>query len=271
MLALDYLAKPVAAASLAQALQRYIFTPGECSDQRIVLIVDDDPEILALHARLVEEHLPACRVLCASNGQEALDSMYANPPALVLLDLMMPQLDGMGVLKIMQEDRRLQGIPVIVLTAQRLNEEEMARLNQSVTAVLAKGIFTTEETLAHIEQTLARHKRLGSETQRLVRKVMAHIHENFSLSINRQKLAHFAGVSERHLNRCFLQETGMTPLTYLNRYRIQQAKILLEQGQLTITEVMGRMGFSESSYFTRIFRREVGVSPSAYKKGERLV
>jgi signal transduction histidine kinase/DNA-binding LacI/PurR family transcriptional regulator/AraC-like DNA-binding protein len=269
MLALDYLTKPVAASSLAQVLQRYTLIPNECSEQRTVLIVDDDAEILALHARMVKDHLPNCQVMCASNGQEALSFMYANPPALVLLDLMMPQLDGMGVLKIMQEDRRLQGIPVIVLTAQQLNEEEMARLNQSVSTVLAKGIFTTDETLAHIEQILARHKRLGSETQRLVRKVMANIHENFAQPINRQKLADFAGVSERHLNRCFLQETGVSPLTYLNRYRIQQAKKLLEQGRLSITEVGGRVGFSESSYFTRIFHREVGVSPSAYKKGER--
>jgi AraC-like DNA-binding protein/ActR/RegA family two-component response regulator len=270
MLALDYLAKPVAAANLAQVLQRYAFTSGECSDQRTVLIVDDDPEILALHARLVKENLPACWVLCASNGKEALERMYASPPALVLLDLMMPELDGMAVLKIMQEDKRLQGVPVIVLTAQRLDEEEMARLNQSVAAVLAKGIFTTEETLKHIEQALARHKRLGSDVQRLVRKVMAYIHENFAQTISRQELADYAGVSERHLNRCFLHETGMAPLTYLNRYRIQQAKILLEQGQLSIMEVMCRVGFSESSYFTRIFRREVGVSPSAYKKGNRL-
>jgi YesN/AraC family two-component response regulator len=234
-----------------------------------VLIVDDDSEILALHARLVEEYLPSCRVLRAHNGREALEVMYASPPALVLLDLMMPELDGMGVLKAMQEDKRLQGIPVIVLTAQHLSQEEMERLNYEVVAVLSKGMFTTQETLIHIERALARHKRLGSDVQRLVRKVMAYIHENFTRALSRQELAAYAGVSERHLNRCFLQETGVAPLTYLNRYRIQQAKSLLEQGQLRVTEIMGMVGFSESSYFTRIFRREVGISPSEYKKKAR--
>jgi YesN/AraC family two-component response regulator len=205
----------------------------------------------------------------ASNGRLALECMHANPPALVLLDLLMPELDGMGVLKAMQEDRNLQGTPVIVLTAQHLSEDEMARFNQGVVSVLAKGIFTAEETMSHITQALDRHKRLGSENQRLVRKVMAYIHENYTHPINRNELACRVGVSERHLNRCFLQETGMTPLTYLNRYRIQCAKLLLEQGQNSITEIIGQVGFSESSHFTRIFQREVGVSPSAYKKGIR--
>jgi signal transduction histidine kinase/DNA-binding LacI/PurR family transcriptional regulator/AraC-like DNA-binding protein/DNA-binding LytR/AlgR family response regulator len=269
MLALDYLAKPVAASRLTQILQRYAIDPETCSDQQTVLIVEDDPEILALHTRMVTTKLPACRVLQAHNGKEALECMAAMPPALVLLDLMMPEMDGMTMLQNMQADKRLQGIPVIVLTAQSLTAEEMARLNQSVAAVLSKGVFTTQETITHVEQALARHKRLGSDAQRLVRKVMAFIHEHFAESIGREDLARYAGVSERHLNRCFLQETSMTPLNYLTRYRIQQAKALLEAGQLSITEVMGRVGYMESSHFTRVFHREVGVSPSAYKRGKR--
>jgi signal transduction histidine kinase/DNA-binding LacI/PurR family transcriptional regulator/AraC-like DNA-binding protein/ActR/RegA family two-component response regulator len=269
LLALDYLAKPVAAASLAQALQRYAFKLGEREEPQTVLIVDDDPDILALHSRMVTTHLPSCRVLLAHNGREALESMNITIPSLVMLDWMMPEMDGLSVLRKMQAEKRLQGIPIIILTAQRLTQDEMTLLNQSVAAVLSKGVFTTQETLTHIEQALARHKRLGSETQRLVRKTMAFIHENFSQPINREELARYAGVSERHLNRCFLQETGIAPLTYLNRYRIQQAKILLEKGQLSITEVMGQVGFVESSHFTRVFHREVGVTPSAYKRGER--
>jgi signal transduction histidine kinase/DNA-binding LacI/PurR family transcriptional regulator/CheY-like chemotaxis protein len=269
MLALDYMPKPVATDSLDQALQRYGIFPSDCNDLRTVLIVDDNPEILMLHARLVEEHLPTCQVLCANNGLEAMQLMKANPPALVLLDLMMPEMDGMAVLKAMQEDKKLRDVPVIVLTAQQLKGEEMTRLNQGVEAVLAKGIYTARGTLEHIEQALNRSKRLGSENQRLVRKVMAYIHEHFPQPLNRKELADYAGFSERHLNRCFLQETGITPLTYLNRYRIQQATKLLEQGQLSITETMSRVGFSESSHFTRLFFREIGVSPSAFKKGVR--
>jgi AraC-like DNA-binding protein len=170
------------------------------------------------------------------------------------------------VLKAMQEDRELQGIPVIVLTAQRLNEEEIGYLMDGVSAVLSKGIFTAEETLGHIEQALTRHRPLGSETQRLTRKVMAYIHEHFDQPISRKDLADYAGVSERHLNRCFLEETGLSPLNYLNRYRVQQAKLLLEGDRWSVMEVMCKVGFSDSSHFARVFRREAGISPSAYKK-----
>ena len=88
--------------------------------------------------------------------------MQREPPALVLLDLMMPELDGMGVLAAMQENEKLRGIPVIVLTAQVLTQQEMTDLNKSVAAVLEKGLFTAEETQAHIKQALARNKRLGN-------------------------------------------------------------------------------------------------------------
>lgn len=178
-------------------------------------------------------------------------------------------MDGMAVLEAMQEDNKLRDVPVIVLTAQQLNAEEMSRLNRGVEAVLAKGIYTAKGTLEHIEKALTRSKRLGSENQRLVRKAMAYIHEHYAQPINRKEMAGYVGFSERHLNRCFLQETCMTPLTYLNRYRIQQARKLLEEGQLSITETMSRVGFSESSHFTRLFCREVGVPPSIFKKGGR--
>jgi AraC-like DNA-binding protein len=98
-------------------------------------------------------------------------------------------------------------------------------------------------------------------------KAMAYIHEHFAQPITRKELAGYVGFSERHLNRCFLQETGMTPLAYLNRYRIHQARKLLEQGRLSITETIGRVGFSESSHFTRLFSREVGVSPRRLRRG----
>jgi YesN/AraC family two-component response regulator len=222
-----------------------------------------------MHARLVSEHVPSCQVLRAANGRIALDLMRQKQPTLVLLDLMMPELDGAGVLKAMQEDSRLRDVPVIVLTAQTLNQEDMQRLNRGVAAVLAKGVFTTQETLAHIESALARSKRLGSETQRLVRKVMAYIHEHYPEPISREELAAYTGVSERHLNRCFLQETGMAPIAYLNRYRIQQAKCLLKENDRSITDVMGATGFSDSSYFTRVFRRETGLSPSEFARGKK--
>jgi len=156
-----------------------------------------------------------------------------------------------------------------VLTGQVLTEEDMARLNRGVASVLGKGLFSVQETLEHIEAALARRRRLGGGAQQIVRKAMAYIHEHYAEPISLDDIAAYVGFSEQHLSRCFRKEIGITPVDYLRRYRIRQARALLETGDRSITEVALEVGFSGSSYFARVFRAEVGVSPSAYRKGKR--
>lgn len=265
MLALDYLTKPIEIDTLADTLRRYGLRDTDARAPSI-LVVDDNDGIRELHRQLIQTLLPECRVLEAANGRVALSVMQHTRPSLILLDLMMPELDGFGVLEAMQAQEGLRGIPVIVLTAQVLTQIDMARLSQGVTAVLSKGLFTTEETFERIEQALARHKRLRSETQQLVRHVMAYIHEHYAHPLTRDELADYAGVSPRHLTRAFDEEVGISAMTYLNRYRILEAKRLLEQGDKNITEIATAVGFSNSSYFGTVFRREVGLAPRDYQR-----
>jgi AraC-like DNA-binding protein len=171
------------------------------------------------------------------------------------------------VLEAMRERDATRRIPVIVLTAQTLTGPDIERLQRGVAAVLGKGLFTSEEVMAQVEAALNRSKRLGSEAQRIVRQAMAYIHENYPHPITRAGLAGHLAISERYLTRCFHQEMGITPITYLNRYRIHRAKALLEQGHTNLTEVALAVGFSDSNYFGRVFREEVGVSPSAFLRG----
>ncbi|MFN2243397.1 MAG: helix-turn-helix transcriptional regulator, partial [Anaerolineae bacterium] len=65
---------------------------------------------------------------------------------------------------------------------------------------------------------------------------------------------------------CFRKELGVTPIAYLNRYRVHQAKQLLSDTSKSITEIALEVGFSDSGYFSRVFRREVGLSPEAYRQ-----
>jgi AraC-like DNA-binding protein len=95
------------------------------------------------------------------------------------------------------------------------------------------------------------------------------VHKHYAEPLSRGDMASYAGLSESHLTRCFRQEMGVTPIAYLNRYRVRQAKALLKAGDKSITEVAMAVGFSDSHYFARVFRREVGVSPSTYQGGEQ--
>lgn len=263
-LEMDYLTKPVGTVELAQALRRQGLAAG--TEEKTILVVDDEPGILEMHARIVQAQPAPYRVLKARDGREALELMGRERPDLVLLDLVMPELDGFGVLEAMQKEETIRNIPVIVLTGQTLTETDMARLNHSVAAVLGKGLFSVEETLAHIEATLVRKRSLGNETQYLVRKAMAYVHEHYSESISRVDVARYVGVNADYLTRCFHKETSVTLVTYLNRYRINQAKILLAAGEKSVAEVATTVGFSDSNYFSQVFRRETGMSPNEYKR-----
>ena len=268
-LAVDFLSKPVATGELARALARQGLVAAGEGNSCTILLVDDEPAILDLHARLLQNLAPTCRILKAADGREALELMARHRPDLVLLDLIMPVLDGFGVLEAMREREALRNIPVIVLTARILTGHDMARLQQGVAAVLSKGLFSGPEVLAQVTDALRRNRRLGSEAQRVVRQAMAYIHEHYAEPFSRAKLAQAIGLSDRYLTRCFHAETGITPVEYLNRYRISQARTLLERGDMSITQVALAVGFADPSYFARVFRAQVGVAPREYQRGER--
>jgi AraC family transcriptional regulator len=123
--------------------------------------------------------------------------------------------------------------------------------------------------LNQVEAVLSRNKQLYSDTQWAMRQTMAYIHENYTQSITRAELAAHVGLSDRYLTQCFRHETGLTPIKYLNRYRIRQARDLLEDGRLNVTEVAQAVGFTDPSYFARVFREETGIPPRAFQLGER--
>jgi YesN/AraC family two-component response regulator len=223
-----------------------------------------------MHTRILKSMASGHAILQAANGREALHILRKEHPALVLLDLIMPEVDGFTVIETMQAEETTRDIPVIVLTGQVLTEEDMARLNCGMVSVLNKGMYSTQETLEHIKLALTRKRRPGTESQRLVFKAMTFIHTHYKEPVARSDVAAYVGVSERHLARCFQQEIGMAPIAYLNRFRVKVAKMLLCSGRMNVTEVALEVGFSAGGYFTRVFRDEEGLSPREYLRQKRL-
>jgi len=107
----------------------------------VVLIVDDDPSVLDLHRRLVEQ--AGCRAVCARSGRAALEILEYSRPDLILLDLMMPELDGFAVLDALRARETTRDIPAIVLTVHVLDETDIERLSRGVAAIMSKGLFHT--------------------------------------------------------------------------------------------------------------------------------
>lgn len=265
LLELDYLTKPIEISELTRALDQHWLLTDSTHPTHTIMVVDDEPNTLEMHARIVQAHSASNRVLKARNGKEALEILHREMVDLILLDLQMPEMDGFEVLEAMRDMENIRKIPVIVVTGKVLTEGEMMRLNQGVVTVLGKGLFSIDETIVHISAALEHKRRLGTEAQRLVRLAMAYLHENYTQTISRREIAKHIGITEDHLTFCFRQELGVTPIEYLQRYRINQSKRLLKESHQTITEIAMRVGFADSGYFSRIFRHETGMSPEMFR------
>ncbi len=266
LLELDYLTKPIEISELTKALDQHWLLPDAHHVTRTILVVDDEPGTLEMHARMVQSHSSHNRVVKARSGKEALEILHREIVDLVVLDLHMPEMDGFEVLAEMRTLESVRNIPVIVVTGKALTETDMGRLTEGVAVVLGKGLFSIEETISHISAALEHKRKLSDESRFLVRMAMGYIHQNFSQALSRRQIAQHVGITEDHLTFCFRQELGTTPITYLQRYRINQAKHLLKENRQSITEIASNVGFSDSGYFSRIFHRETGISPEAFRR-----
>jgi AraC family transcriptional regulator len=104
----------------------------------------------------------------------------------------------------------------------------------------------------------------GSALRRIRTYIDAHIGEHISLD----DLANQAGVSRFHFARQFRLSTGVSPMEYLRRMRIERSKSILQSREATIAEVAATLGFSDQSHFTRTFGRLVGVSPGSFARSD---
>lgn len=99
-------------------------------------------------------------------------------------------------------------------------------------------------------------------------KVIRYMQENIALNITLEELCKKFNYSQSHLSSIFMKETGMSPISYFIRLKVQKACEYIELTNLKITEVATKLGYSEAAYFTRIFTKIMGVSPSLYRKRE---
>lgn len=145
--ACEYLTKPVERERLVALLKSFA-TTAEAS--RVILMVEDDEDQRQRMRLLLEKE--GWKVVEAENGKLGLEALEGQMPSLVLLDLMMPEMDGFQFLEEMRARERWRGVPVVVLTARDLDDREHARLSGYVDQVLQKGIFTQDQLLKEIRE-----------------------------------------------------------------------------------------------------------------------
>lgn len=148
----SYIVKPVEAGKIVSVVRGFTGTSG--GD---ILVVDDNEDFTNFLRNLLERS--KFSISTARNGVEAVEYLKSNVPSLVFLDLLMPEMDGFEVVEKMNEIERLKEVPVVVLTAKEVTEEERALLNSRIKNIVKKEGLTREIILREVNKFIRRKKR----------------------------------------------------------------------------------------------------------------
>ncbi|MDM8559855.1 response regulator [Candidatus Parabeggiatoa sp. HSG14] len=147
--ATDYLIKPVGCSQLALILKKYHI--GEDSE-RLIMVIEDDIVTREMTANMLKNK--GWEVFKAENGKIALEHLEYKKPSLILLDLLMPEMDGFEFVARLRQNKKWRSIPVVVLTSTKLSIEDQARLHAYVDTIFQKENYSRNELLALIHKQI---------------------------------------------------------------------------------------------------------------------
>lgn len=254
----------------------------------LILLVEDNPDVAAY----LNSCLPEYRLEFAVDGQEGLDKATELIPDLIISDVMMPRMDGFTLCQHLRDDERSSHIPIILLTAKADFESKLTGLDRGADVYLEKP-FQPEELRLRIRKLLELREKLkryylqtfdsqdypALEAPALekredvfVQKIRECIEANLSdHTFSIEQLCKAIHLSQRQLQRKLEALTGFSPNQFIRSIRLNQAKKLLRDPDLSITAVAYDCGFSDPSYFARVFKQEFDKTPLEWREAARKV
>lgn len=237
-----------------------------------ILIVEDNEKLRETIVTLLEDHYT---VYQAANGREGIDTARVHSPDIVISDIMMPETNGYELVDELKGNDRTKHIPIILLTALSEDEKKIEGYNFGADDYIVKP-FKFDVLMSRIENLLKSRE----ELKKIYNKA-APIHHEFgvkdpmlshmeALLVNHFKFRNFSipeiaemmNMTPSKLERDVKRLTGMTPIKYLNDFRLAKAKTMLEKGEMSIFEVSYALGFKSMSYFGKAFKEKYGIAPS---------
>lgn len=251
------------------------------SERPVVLVVEDNKDVTLYVKSLLE---PDYNVITAKDGNEGIEKAEQYMPDLVITDVMMPIKNGYEFCKEMKKSMLLNHIPIVMLTAKISEEDRIEGLKYGVEAYIKKP-FRSEELGIRIENILENRKILkekylkaietsssgshlhSDENLKFLQKVINIIHSDLNNpNFNATFLADKMAMSTSQLSRKLNQITGFSTASYILQVKLSKAKTMLRDASISLGEVADVCGFYDLSYFSRVFKKEVGITPSQYQK-----
>ena len=250
--------------------------------KKSLLIIDDNPDILDY----IEMNLNTeFRILKEVNGKNGYETATGIKPDIIVSDIMMPIMDGIEMCKKIKQNKNLQRIPVILLTAKSLDVQKTEGIESGANMYVTKP-FDINYLRACIHNLLINEQQLyefirkellvspdktthneHNQDEVFIKKVMDIISENVSnpdLSVD--MISSQMGLSSTHLYRKVKSITNQSTKDILKNYRLQKAAQMIANNEGNITEIMYQVGFNSLSSFSKSFKNTYGVSPSEYSK-----
>lgn len=242
-----------------------------------LLIVDDEENILNRMEKYIRQNMTCfSEIYTAKSGQEALDIIYRFQPEIMLLDVQIPVKNGLEVMK----EARAKGLcpKTIILSGYDTFSYAQQALRLGAIDYLLKPCRSTEicQRLSQIvkgEDTMDEPEIVQEEkaANPAVRTAQRYISEHLTENLNLSEVAEKAGVSTAYLSTLFSQHLGCGFVDYLNKMRIEYASHYMQDGGMKIYEIAYKVGFRDEKYFSRVFKKVMGLSPSEYRRSIGVV
>ncbi|WP_354000721.1 response regulator transcription factor [Sporosarcina newyorkensis] len=236
-----------------------------------LLIVDDEPlEREVLLDIVKKSNLGFIECLEAKNGLLAVDIASTTLIDVMLIDIKMPKMDGLTAAKLIKKMN--PEIKIIFLTAFNEFDYALQTIKIGVEDYLLKPV-RPEELVGSLTKVVESTDIQEIETpsteviEQLITYIKGHLEDKLTLN----ELSQLVHLHPQYLSRLFKQKMDRSLTEYITSTRLEKSKELLVDSQYTITEISRLCGFSDSNYFTRVFRKQEGIPPSHYRKNEQLL